>query len=257
MIDASVRRVYVVCVVSFLPWTTLCVCVYNPPSSLILPLTLSLSLFLSFALSLSLSVSLPLSRSLSLSLSLTLVLRYVSLRIPERALREGRVPPGGCDPSSLTVPSFAIVIIIYLLLPFFSLSLSLFWFLGIITGSRRALMSPRTTKSKSHATSWFNRAAAGSSGSWSTPAPGRPASRSLCRWTFSSSARCPCHLESPWKILLTFARRRTWSCSAPVNPIQHCQFFPSITSYIFIYIYIIVDFYANKNIYPIMYAIHT
>ena len=76
-------------------------------------------------------------------------------------------------------------------------------------------MSPRTTKSKSHATSWFNRAAAGSSGSWSTLAPGRPASRSLCRWTFSSSARCPCRSESPWRTLSAFARRRTWSCSAP------------------------------------------
>lgn len=151
-------------------------------------------------ISLTLSCSLSLFLSLPLTFSLTLVLRYVSLRIPERALREGRVPPGGCDPSSLTVPSFAIY----------------FWFLGF-TGSRRALMSPRTTKSKSHATSWFNRAAAGSSASWSTPVPGRPASRSLCRWTFSSSVRCPCHPESPWRILLAFVRPQTWSCSAPAN----------------------------------------
>ena len=85
MIDASVRRVYVVCVVSFLPWTTLCVCVYNPPSSLILPLTLSLSLFLSFALSLSLSVSLPLSRSLSLSLSLSFLVSWYYYREPTSA----------------------------------------------------------------------------------------------------------------------------------------------------------------------------
>ena len=76
-----------------------CVCVQSFSFFLFLP-ALSLSTNLPNSLSFfSLFLSLSLSLSLPLTFSLTLVLRYVSLRIPERALREGRVPPGGCDPS--------------------------------------------------------------------------------------------------------------------------------------------------------------
>lgn len=50
-----------------------------------------------------LSVSPPSPRSLSLTF---VFFAICYLRIPEHALREGRVPPGGCDPSSLVVPDY-------------------------------------------------------------------------------------------------------------------------------------------------------